>query len=234
VPVGVTVNFFAILMGGLIGAISHRWIPDNIKALLPSIFGGCGLALGITFIVKVVNLPPVILALILGTIIGQMLNIEDKVINFSMKLQTVLQKGEKKVDKEKISHFVTLLILFSASNGIILGSLYEGMTGNTTLLMVKSILDFFTAIIFATTIGYLVMFISIPTLVVGTTCFSLASLLLPYINDVMTADFAAGGGILTLFIGLRMMEVKKLPVSNMIPALILFMPFSYLWTLFFK
>jgi hypothetical protein len=232
-PIGITINFFAILLGGLIGAVSHRWIPDNIKALLPSIFGGCGLALGITFIVKVVNLPPVILALIIGTIIGQSLNIEDKLTNLSKRLQTKLQKGSKEVDEKTIGRFVTLLVLFSAGNGIILGSLYEGMTGDTTLLMVKSILDFFTAIIFATSIGYLVMFISIPTLVVGMTLFYLATIILPNISDVMTADFAAGGGILTMFIGLRMMEVKKLPVANMIPAIILFMPFSYLWTLFF-
>lgn len=232
-PIGITINFLAILFGGFIGAISLRWIPDDIKTLLPSIFGGCGLALGITFIVKVVNLPPIILALIIGTIIGQSLDIENKLTIFSEKLQTKLQKGEREIDEKIIERFVTLLVLFSAGNGIILGSLYEGLTGDTTLLMVKSILDFFTAIIFATTIGYLVMFISIPTFIVGTTLFYIATIILPHITDVMIADFAAGGGILTMFIGLRMMEIKILPVANMLPAIILFMPFSYLWTLFF-
>ena len=81
-PIGITMEFLAILMGGFIGAACRRWIPDNIKVLLPSIFGGCAIALGAVYVVKVVNLPPIILALILGTVIGQSFNIEDSLSVF--------------------------------------------------------------------------------------------------------------------------------------------------------
>ena len=94
--------------------------------------------------------------------------------------------------------FISLLVLFSMSAGFIIGSLYEGMTGDTTLLVIKSILDFFTAMIFATTIGYLVMLISIPALIIGTAFFALAFLILPYLNEALIADFTAGSGIINL------------------------------------
>ena len=230
-PIGITVVFFAIFVGGFIGATCRRWVPENIKVLLPSIFGGCAIALGAVYVVKVVNLSPIILALILGTIIGQAFNIEDKLISLSKKLQIKLTKGSGAIDEQIMGRFVVLLVLFTASSTVIMGSFYEGMTGDTTLLITKAILDFFTAIIFSTTIGYLVMFISIPTFLVGLTSFFLAKILLPHISSAMAADFAAGGGILIIFIGLHMMEVKKLPISNMIPAIILFLPFSYLWML---
>lgn len=232
-PIGITVVFFAILVGGFIGAACCRWIPESIKGLLPSIFGGCAIALGAVYVVKVANLPPIILALILGTIIGQTFNIEDKLISLSKKLQIKLTGESGEIDGQIIERFVVLLVLFSASSTVIMGSFYEGMTGDTTILITKAILDFFTALIFSTTIGYLVMLISIPTLLVGLTSFFLGKLLLPHISSAMAADFVAGGGILIIFIGLHMMDIKKLPVSNMTPAIILFLPFSYLWLLIF-
>jgi uncharacterized membrane protein YqgA involved in biofilm formation len=232
-PVGVIVNCLAISLGGLIGALARERIPEKIKQNLPVIFSVCAMALGITLIVGVKNLPPVVLALILGTAIGEVLDIEEKLHGLTEKLQNKLEKGRAKSDEKAVEGFITLLVLFSMSAGFIIGSLHEGMTGDTTLLVIKSILDFFTAMIFATTIGYLVMLISIPALIIGTAFFALAFLILPYLNEALIADFTAGGGIINLLVGIRMMELKKVPVANSIPAIVLFIPLSYLWTLIF-
>lgn len=232
-PVGVILDCLGIFCGGLIGALSRDRIPAKIGVALPMVFGSCALALGVNLLVKVANLPPVVLALILGTTAGELLDIEGKLHNVAVKLQTKLQKGRGKIDERSIESFISLLVLFSASANLVIGSLYERMTGDTLVLVVKAILDFFTAMIFATTVGYAVMFISISTLVVGVTLFSVASLIVPYINQVMTADFVACGGIITLLVGMRMMELKKVPVANAIPAILLVMPLSYLWTLVF-
>lgn len=232
-PTGIIVDCLAICCGGLIGALGADRIPDKIKVTLPLIFATCALALGVTLVVQVVNLEPVVLALILGTAIGEVLDIENRLHTISVKLQTRLQRETARTDEKSIESFINLLVLFSINAGCIIGALYEGMTGDTTLMIIKSILDFFTATIFATTIGYLIMLLSIPTLVVGMTFFGLASLIMPYIKEVMIADFVAGGGIITLLVGIRMMEIKKVPVANTIPTILLVMPLSYLWTLVF-
>ncbi|MCR4402312.1 MAG: DUF554 domain-containing protein [Firmicutes bacterium] len=232
-PVGVLVDCTAIVFGGLIGACGHNRIPERIKVTLPVIFATCALALGITLIVKVINIEPVVLALILGTAVGERLGIEDYLNTISMRLQRRLQSGATRLDEKAVEDFVTLLVLFSANAGCIIGALYEGMTGDTTLLVIKSILDFFTAMIFATTAGYLIVLLSIPTLVVGVVFFSLASIILPHISEVMIADFVGGGGIITLLVGIRMMGLKRVPVANTIPVIPLLMPLSYLWTLVF-
>lgn len=232
-PIGVIVNSIAILVGGLIGSFSRERIPEKIKTALPVIFSACALALGVTLIVGVKNLPPVVLSLILGTAIGELLDIEEKLHRFTLKLQNKIEKGMANSNEKTIENFITLLVLFSMNAGCVIGALYEGMTGDITLNLIKSILDFFTAMIFATTIGYLVMLISIPTLVVGVSFFSLSFLILPYLSEAMIADFTASGGIITLLVGIRMMELKKVPVANTIPTIILVIPLSYLWTLFF-
>lgn len=232
-PIGIIVDFFAILFGGLIGAVSQDRIPEKIKITLPMIFASCAFSLGISLIVKVVNLPPVVLALILGTAIGELLDIESRLRNVSVKLQGKLQMGKAETDEKSVEGLITLLVLFSASANVFIGSLYEGMTGDATILIIKSILDFFTAMIFATNIGYSVMFLGIPLLVIGTTLFSLASIIMPYLSDAMIADFAAGGGIIALLVGIRMMELKRVPVANALPSILLVMPLSYLWTLVF-
>lgn len=231
--IGIIVDFFAIFFGGLIGALSKDRIPEKIKVALPMIFAACAFSLGTSLIVKVVNFPPVVLALILGTVIGELLDIENRLRNVSEKLQAKLKKGKAKIDEKAVEGFITILVLFSVSANVFIGSLYEGITGDATILFIKSILDFFTAMIFATTIGYSVMFIGIPLLVIGSTLFSLASLIMPYLSDVMIADFAAGGGIITLLVGIRMMELKKVPVANTLPSILLTVPLSYLWTLVF-
>lgn len=232
-PIGVIVDCTAIFFGGLIGALSRDRIPERVKAALPMIFAICGFSMGITLIVKVVNLPPVVLSLILGTAIGTFLDIEGGLRKVSIKLQEKMQKGKAENSDKSIEGFITLLVLFSAGTNLIIGSLYEGMTGDNLLLIIKAILDFFTAMIFATTIGSMVMFISIPTLVVGVTFFSLATLIMPLLNEVLKADFIACGGIITLLVGIRMMELKNVPVANTIPTILLIIPLSYIWTLIF-
>ena len=153
--------------------------------------------------------------------------------NAASKLQTIIQKGQTQLDEKAIESFITILVLFSSSANLLIGSLYEGMTGDSFILIIKSILDFFTAMIFATTIGPMIVFTCIPALAVSLSLFSLASFIMPYISETMIADFTACGGIITLLVGIRMMELKKVPVANALPAILLVMPLSHLWTLLF-
>lgn len=102
----------------------------------------------------------------------------------------------------------------------------EGMTGDPSILIAKSFLDFFTAMIFACSLGIAVSVISIPLLIIQLTLAWAAALILPLTTPSMMADFSAVGGLLLLATGLRICGIKMFPVVNMLPALLLAMPLS--------
>ena len=135
--------------------------------------------------------------------------------------------------EEFLSKFVAIMILFSFSGTGIFGAINEGMTGDISILIVKSFLDFFTAIIFATSLGYAVASIFIPqTLLQLLLAYSAVSII-PFVSPEMRADFAAVGGVLMIAAGFRICNIQLFRVANMLPALLLVMPISHYWTVFF-
>lgn len=111
----------------------------------------------------------------------------------------------------------------------IYGALDAGMTGNHSVLIAKSVLDFFTAMIFACKLGKATALIGIPQGMVLLALFALAKVIVPLTTDTMVADFKACGGFILVATGLRMMKVKAFPIADMIPAMVLVMPVSFAW-----
>ncbi|PLF48633.1 hypothetical protein B6I94_28010, partial [Klebsiella pneumoniae] len=109
----------------------------------------------------------------------------------------------------------------------------EGMTGDASILIAKAFLDFFTATIFACTLGIAVAAISVPMLLIQLTLAACAAIIMPLTTPMMLADFSAVGGMLLVATGLRICGIKMFAVVNMLPALVLAMPISAAWTLFF-
>jgi len=133
-------------------------------------------------------------------------------------------------DEEFLPILVTIIVLFCASGTGIYGALDAGMTGDQTILISKSILDFFTASIFACTLGLVVSAVAIPQVLIFLVLFFCAKQIYPLTTPDMIADFKACGGLLMLATGFRMIKIKEFPIADMIPAMILVMPFSYIWT----
>lgn len=123
-----------------------------------------------------------------------------------------------------------IIVLFCASGTGIYGSLDAGMTGDNTILFSKSILDFFTAAIFAANLGYVVSVIAFPQFLILYPLFLGARIILPLTTPEMINDFRAAGAFLMVATGFRMMKVKEFPIADMIPAMILVMPLSYIWS----
>ncbi|MDE6944095.1 MAG: DUF554 domain-containing protein [Lachnospiraceae bacterium] len=124
---------------------------------------------------------------------------------------------------------VTALVLFCASGTGIYGSIVAGMTGDHSILLAKSILDFATALIFACSLGIVVSLIAVPQFLIFMALYLLAGMIYPLCTPGMINDFKACGGILLLATGFRMIKVKEFPVADMIPAMVLALPVSYLW-----
>ena len=233
-PIGVIINTVAIFLGGIAGALLGNKLPGKYKEQLNLIFGLCSMGMGISSIVLMKYMPAVVFALIIGTIVGLIFNLGDKVYELCSKLQKVMirivpKKETNMSETEFLATLITVIVLFCSSGMGIYGSLSEGMTGDSSLLITKSILDFFTAAIFACNLGYIVSLIAVPQFVIFTTLFLSASFIVPLTTPDMIADFKACGGFLMVAAGFRILKLKMFPVVDMIPAMILVMPFSWFW-----
>jgi len=233
-PIGVIINTIAIFLGGIAGALLGDKLPEKYKEQLNLIFGLCSMGMGISSIVLMKYMPVVVFALIIGTIVGFVFKLGDKVYELCSKLQKVMirivpKKETNMSETEFLATLITVIVLFCSSGMGIYGSLSEGMTGDSSLLITKSILDFFTAAIFACNLGYIVSLIAVPQFVIFTTLFLSASFIVPLTTPDMIADFKACGGFLMVAAGFRILKLKMFPVVDMIPAMILVMPFSWFW-----
>ncbi len=149
------------------------------------------------------------------------------------KAQNLFRHSRKKPAHDFYSELCrVIIVLFCASGTGIFGAMNEGMTGDPSILIAKSFLDFFTAMI-CCSLGIAVSVISIPLLIIQLTLAWAAALILPLTTPSMMADFSAVGGLLLLATGLRICGIKMFPVVNMLPALLLAMPLSAAWTAWF-
>lgn len=233
-PIGVIINTVAIFLGGIAGTLLGNKLPEKYKEQLNLIFGLCSMGMGISSIVLMKYMPAVVFALIIGIIVGLVFKLGDKVYELCSKLQKVMirivpKKETNMSETEFLATLITVIVLFCSSGMGIYGSLSEGMTGDSSLLITKSILDFFTAAIFACNLGYIVSLIAVPQFVIFTTLFLSASFIVPLTTPDMIADFKACGGFLMVAAGFRILKLKMFPVVDMIPAMILVMPFSWFW-----
>lgn len=229
-PTGVIINSFSIILGGLAGGLLGHQLSDQLKYQLNLILGLCSMGMGIAAIGLMNYLPAVILSLILGTLIGLVLRFGDWINKAGNRLAKIFPIPDTNSSQDEcLSSLLTVIVLFCASGTGIYGSLDAGMTGDATILISKSILDFFTAAIFACNLGYVVATIAIPQFLIFSALFYLAGAIVPLTTPDMIADFKACGGFIMLATGFRMIQVKMFPTADMIPAMALVMPFSWLW-----
>ncbi|WP_313686801.1 DUF554 domain-containing protein [Pantoea sp.] len=236
--VGPFVNGSAVLLGGLAGAFLGTKVPERLRVALPMTFGLSSMGLGIVLIGKIHSLPAVILALIIGAAVGELVFLEEKIGRLGNLAKGLVGRFQSEQTETGLSgaafteKYVAILVLFCASGTGIIGAMTEGMTHDPNILFVKSIMDIFTAAIFATLLGYAVAVIAVPQLIIQLVLASAAVLIMPHTSPTMMSDFTAAGGFIMLAAGFRIAGIKSFPVANMLPALILVMPVSYLWTMY--
>ncbi len=225
-PVGVICNVLAVVLGGIIGTMGSKKLSEEFKQKLNLIFGICAMGIGISSIVLMQNMPAVILALILGTILGIVTHLGQHIEKGSIKLAKLIP-GQSETDNTLL---VTTIVLFCASGTGIYGTIISGMSGDHSILIAKSILDLFTAMIFACSLGIITSLVAVPQAVIFLLLFFGAKLIFPLTTPAMVNDFKACGGLILLATGFRIMKIKDFPIADMIPAMILVWPVSYAWT----
>lgn len=221
--IGTIINAVAVIIGSSIGLLIQSKLP---KKITDTAFHGVGLftmVLGIMMAIKTTNVLMMILSIVIGAIIGELLDIDHRINIFGERL--------KKILKNKNEHFsegfVTAFLLYCMGSMTILGAFEEGLYGTSNLLIAKSVLDGFSSIVLAATIGIGVLFSFIPLLLFQGGLTLLASNVQSIFSEVIITELSAVGGIILLGLGLNLMEIKKLRILNFLPSLIVVVVLSY-------
>ena len=228
-PVGVIINSLSVAAGGFIGAKFGNRIPQDLKERLNLIFGLCSMAIGISSIVLMENLPAVVLSLILGTIAGILMKLGFRIEQAGSALSGLFS-GHDRAEKTDNTLLVTAIVLFCASGTGIYGTIISGMSGDHSILLAKSVLDFFTAMIFACSLGMSVLAIAVPQPALFLALYYCAKLIFPLTTPSMNNDFQACGGVILLATGFRITKIRDFPIADMLPAMILVWFISHAWT----
>jgi uncharacterized membrane protein YqgA involved in biofilm formation len=237
--IGPYINGSAVLLGGIVGALLSHRLPERLRTSMPLIFGAASMCMGIVLVVKVSHMPVMVLSVILGAMLGELCYLEKGIGKLGSKARSLVEifvksdPGDQESQEQFLQSYVAIIVLFCASGTGIFGSMHEGMTGDTSVMIAKSFLDLFTAAIFATTLGFAVAVVAVPQLIIQLLLAYGAVFILPLTTPEMQADFSAVGGVLMFATGFRICGIKIFPVASMLPALILAMPISSLWVHFF-
>ncbi len=233
---GPVVNSAAIIIGAFAGTASSRIINADVSKKLISVLGCVALYIGVTMSAKGNALPPVVLSLLLGTLIGELIHLESLFLRLSTRVASIFRRrmpGQNSIPQQAFEdQMAVATILFCASGLGVLGAIREGMSGDASLLLVKGVLDGVTAMLFAAGIGGVVGVLAIPQFLVQLALFLIATIIAPLATPEMFADFFGCGGLIMMGAALRQFGLVQVPVINMLPALVIVMPVSSLWTTF--
>ncbi len=219
---GSIVNALAIMGGSGIVLLfklrmSEKYNETVIKSLSLAV-----LLIGIMNALEINDLMLVIFSLAIGSFIGEFLNIEQKLEDMGLWLENKFAKNSE----DSISKgFVTASLLYCVGSMAIVGALQSGLSNNHETLLAKSVLDGISSIVFTSSFGGGVILSAIPVFLYQGLITITASFMKQFLVEAVIADMTAVGGLLIIAIGLNMLEVKKIKVGNMLPAI--FMPLIY-------
>ncbi|MCQ3935524.1 MAG: DUF554 domain-containing protein [Chloroflexi bacterium] len=218
---GTIINVIAVLTGGAIGLIFGSRIPERFKS---TVIAGMGLftaVMGLQMFLKSENQLIVLGAIIIGTLLGEWWRIEDGLQALGQTLEKRFSRdSEEGAGSRFVRGFMVASLLFCVGPMTILGSIQDGLTGNYNLLAVKSTLDGFAAVAFASTLGVGVLFSSLVVLVYQGGISLLAGTLSAVISEPMMNEMTAAGGVILVGLAIsNLLEIKKIRVGNFLPAL---------------
>lgn len=215
---GTWVNFFAILIGGAIGLLIKSGVPEKLNKSIMNALALGVMYVGITSLSTESNPLLIIVALAIGTLMGEWVDIDDRINKFAIRLEKRLNKGGK---QHNIAQgFLAATLLFCVGAMSILGAIEGSLQGTHSILMTKSVLDGVTSVIFAATLGIGVLVSAFAVLAYQGGLVLLAGILSPIFTDAALLDIGVLGGIMIVGLGMNVLGVTKIKVANMLPALV--------------
>lgn len=220
--IGTVVNVLAILGGTAVGLLLGSRLPERLRVAVLQAVGLITVVIGVGEALTTRNVVFPLVALILGAAVGEALRIEDRLEGLG---HAIRGRFERRQDDESrfVEGFVAASLLFCIGPLTILGSIRDGLGGpdHAQLLLVKSALDGVVSVAFASALGWGVGFSALPVVAIQGTLTLLAGVADRLLTDRMVVEMSATGGIMVIGIGLRLLDLKKVPVASFLPALVL-------------
>lgn len=221
---GVLANSGAVLVGGIVGLVFRGKINEKYTSALMAALALVSLGLGIICVVGTDDTLCLILCVAVGTLIGELLRIDDGV----EALGKIAERKLAKSDGGFAQAFVSCSILFCVGSMAVMGSINAGVDGDNSLLYAKAVLDFVASLAFGAGLGAGAAASAVCVFVCEGALTLLASAVSPYLTDTVVAEMSAVGGVLLLGLSINLLGLRqeRLRVANMLPAV--FLPIAYL------
>ena len=219
------INAALILLGSVIGLVFKNKISDRFSAVITQALALCVLGIGISNVLQSTDTLCVIICMVLGTVIGEVLKIEDRLDGAGeiLRRKLIKQDGNSRFTEG----FVTATLLYCIGAMAITGSIEAGLNHNYSIIISKGVIDGVTSISFAAAMGVGVAFSIIPLTIYQGAITLLATVVGPYLGETVIAAMTATGGTLIMGLAVNMLNIPnvKVRVGNMLPAI--FLPIAY-------
>ena len=220
--IGTLLNIATVLLGGGLGTFLGHRLPERMRETVMHGLGLVTLVVGMHLTLKTQNILIVMGSILVGAILGEWCRIDVGLERVSNWLRDRVARGASAHHRTHFTEgFVTASLVFCIGPMTILGSIQDGLTGDYQLLAVKSLLDGFAALAFASSLGIGVLFSVLTILIYQGGLTLLAGLFQSVLNAAMIAEMTATGGVMILAIGLLLLDLKRIRVANLLPALLI-------------
>ncbi len=217
---GTVVNVAAILLGGLVGLLLKKGIPERISGTLMMGVGFCVIYIGIRGSMDGENTLVVVLSVVLGAALGQWLDLDARLKRLGERAEA--RFGNAQSGNGRLAQgFVSASLLFCVGTMAIVGSLQSGLQGNHEMLYLKSLLDAISSVVFAATLGAGVLLSAVTVFVYQGSITLLAQMVAPYLGDAVVAEMNCVGSLLLIGLALNLLKVADIKVANFVPAVLL-------------
>ena len=219
IGLGTLINTATVLVGGTVGIAMGNKIPDRVRTIVVQVIGMLTIGLGLSDLLKTHNMVFPLLGMVFGAVIGEVLQIEDRLEGIG---EIIRKRFAKRQDPGPfISGFVTASLLFCIGPLTILGAIQDASGATPQLYIIKGTLDGFMSVIFGAIHGVGVLFSAVSVFIVQGTLTLFGTSLDSLLNDRMRVELFATGGLAVMAIGLNLLEIKKIRLGSLLPGLII-------------
>jgi uncharacterized protein len=223
--IATVVNCITVVIGSLIGLFLNKRIKPSIKEVVYISAGLISLMIGTKMAFESTRIVYLVLSVVLGGMLGTTWDIDGAILKFGGWLQRTFAKNAES-SATFAQGFLDASVLFCVGALTIVGAIKAGAEGEYDLILMKSMLDGFMAIMFSAALGIGVMFSIITILIYQGGLTLLAGVIGPLIGDLGLAEISGAGGILIMMIGLNLLNIREVKTANFLPAIVIILIFT--------
>ena len=222
--IGVIVNVITVIIGSCIGLLFKKGIPERVSSAAMIGLGACTLYIGISGSLCGENVLILIAAVVLGAIVGTLLDIDGAINTLAEKVEAKFKKNGENVSIAQ--GLVSATLLFCVGSMTVTGSIQAGLTGDNSVLITKATLDLVSSMMLASSLGIGVLLASVSVFIIQGGLVLLAGLISPFMSTGAINEMTCAGSLLIVMIGTNLMGITKIKVADFLPAII-FAPVIY-------